>query len=162
MRIAIYGCRFFGLKRCMASASKRTCEDCPLSILKEWRRGFRDCSGSCAPLCRRRGEAEDVLRVGIEAAKGLIAVAEGMLGEQIANRDGIIRYVVHEAQYQQFLTHSKKFKDVQQIGERCFLIESGMTVDCPRYLDGLWKAVEAKGARLISQEVTQFTILGRF
>ncbi len=162
MRIAILGAGFSGLSVAWHLMNSAACE----VVLFDSKGIGGGASGIAAglvhPYVGEEAKRSMLAGAGMEATKELIAIAEGILGEQIANRDGIIRYVVNEEQNQQFLSHCKKFKDVRQIEERCFWIESGMTIDCPRYLEGLWKAAQAKGARLISQEVSTLQSLEGF
>ena len=92
----------------------------------------------------------------MEAAFELFRVAEG----KIVLRHGIIRYVQNEEQAQMFRSHSQRYGDVRQLSENSFYIETGMTIDCPRYLEGLWQAVSKKGTRLILKEVKELNIHG--
>ncbi len=162
MRIAILGAGFSGLSVAWHLLKATPCE----VILFDSKGIGGGASGIAAgllhPYVGEEGKRSMLADAGMEASKELISAAEETLGAQIANRDGIIRYVVNEEQNQQFLSHCKKFKDVKQIEERCFWIESGMTIDCPRYLEGLWEAVHAKGAQLITQEVTSLQSLDGF
>ncbi len=99
---------------------------------------------------------------GIQATKELIAVAEEKLGEKIILQQGIIRFVQNEEQRQMLLSHFQTFGDVRPYSQNSFWIESGMTIDCPRYLEGLWQALFEKGARLVLQEVTDLNSLQNF
>lgn len=99
---------------------------------------------------------------GIEATKELIATAEKNSTHPIVTQEGLIRFVQNEEQRQMFLSHSQKFGDVRPYGQNSFWITSGITIDCPRYLEGLWQALALKGARLVIKEVKSLSDLKDF
>lgn len=83
--------------------------------------------------------AEDALTL----SKQLIDAAEEILGEPVANRNGILRLGP-------ILSPEK---DVVQLGPEKFLITSGWTVFTPRYLQGLWRICEKRGVKLKIEEI---------
>jgi glycine/D-amino acid oxidase-like deaminating enzyme len=89
-------------------------------------------------------------------------IAQEALGETVVIQTGIIRHVQSEEQNQLFLAHAKEFGDVTSLGNNKFCIESGMTIDCPRYLEGLWQAIAAHGGKLILREISELSELSEF
>ncbi len=159
MRIAILGAGFAGLSVAWQLLKTACCE----VVLYDPKGVGGGASGIAAglmhPSVGEEGKRSILASEGMKASNELIAVAEDALKEKVANRDGIFRHTLNEEQTQTFISHCKKVKDVKQINQRCFWIESGVTVDCPRYLEGLWRSVQAKGALLIKQEVTSLSSL---
>jgi glycine/D-amino acid oxidase-like deaminating enzyme len=161
MRIAIIGAGFSGLSVAWNLMMRIPCE-----ITFFEKKGIGGgASGIAAGLihpyvgkqCRRSAFAIE----GIQATKELIAVAEEKLGEKIVQQ-GIIRFVQNEEQRQMLLSHCQTFGDIRMHHENSFWIDSGMTIDCPRYLKGLWKALCEKGVKLILKEVLDLSSLKDF
>jgi glycine/D-amino acid oxidase-like deaminating enzyme len=159
MRIAILGAGFAGLSVAWQLLKIACCE----VVLYDPKGIGGGASGIAAglmhPYVGEEGKISILAIEGMRASSQLIAVAEDALKEKVANRDGIFRHTLNEEQTQTFISHCKKFKDVKEISERCFWIENGMTVDCPRYLEGLWRAIRAKGAILIKHGVSSLPSL---
>jgi glycine/D-amino acid oxidase-like deaminating enzyme len=162
MRIAILGAGFSGLSAAWHLLNTVSCQ----VVLFDSKGIGGGASGIAAgllhPYVGEAGKRSLLAGEGIESAKELITSAEEKLGQRVANRDGIFRHVVNEKQNQMFLSHCKQFKDVKPHGEGCFWIDLGMTLDCPRYLAGLWQVVLAKGATLVSQEICNLRDLQGF
>lgn len=163
MRIAIIGAGFAGLSAAWHLLSLKA--DCELVLFDPNGVGG-GASGMAAglmhPYVGEEGKRSFLGTEGLEASTKLIDAVEAFLGESVSRRDGILRYVVTEAQNELFLSHCESFGDVKSQGERCFLIESGMTIDCPRYLNGLWQMISAEGAILIQEEVARLQDLKGF
>ena len=161
MRIAIVGAGFSGLSVAWNFILKIPCE---ITLFEKKGIGG-GASGIAAGLlhpyagaqCRRSAFAME----GIQATKELIAVAEEKLGKKIVQQ-GIIRFVHNEEQRQRLLSHSQTFGDIREHGENSFWIDSGMTVDCPRYLQGLWEALCEKGVKLVLKEVLDLNFFKDF
>ena len=162
MQIAIIGAGFSGLSLAWNFQQKGGCE---ITIFEKKGIGG-GASGIAAGLihpytgeqARRSLFASD----GIKATQELIAIAEKELGKQVVLQSGIIRYVQNEDQHQRLLSHCQSFKDVKPHSSNSFLIESGMTIDSPRYLEGLWCALAGKGVKLVLSEVTDLSSLKGF
>ncbi len=75
---------------------------------------------------------------------------------------GILRPVQNDEQYQMFLSHVEKYGDVRPHGPRCFSLESGLTIDCMGYMQGLWQAIKEKGGKLILEKVNSLNDLKDF
>lgn len=88
----------------------------------------------------------------------LINAASEMIGSSVADFSGILRIAIHPQQLEDFYNASQQYslpwyEKCQEIipGAGSFpglFIPQGITVDCPRYLEGLWLACQKKGAIL--------------
>ncbi len=98
----------------------------------------------------------------IEATKELLAVAEDTLGVPVADHCGIFRPVVREKQLEDFQRCAALHPDVKWVNPDLvgcsklpgIFIESGIVVDCPLYMNGLWKACANNGAKLEPRAIT--------
>lgn len=97
----------------------------------------RVCSGLMHPYpglsARRSFAAEEALELSLK----LMDEVGG-----VAMRDGILRSAQNEEQEARL----KSYGDVEHLGEKLYLIKSGVTVDCNRYLDGLKEICIKRGA----------------
>ena len=159
MRIAIVGAGFSGL------SAAWNLPNCQISIFDAKGIGG-GASGMAAglmhPYVGEDGRRSLLATEGMAASNELIARVEEKLGEKIANRDGILRYMVTEEQKVRFLSHCQQYQDVEPHGENCFLVKSGVTVDCPRYLEGLWEMLSERGVKLIKEEISCLSSLKEF
>lgn len=102
----------------------------------------------------------------MEAARTLLAVAEAELGAPVADYRGILRPALTPEQEHDFRRCASRFTDVEWLEaadiearfpgippKPSLFIKNGITVDCPRYLQGLWKACVKLGARLEQRAV---------
>lgn len=162
MRIAIVGAGFSGLSVAWHLLELSSCE----VVLFDAKGIGAGASGIAAglmhPYVGEDGRRSLLATAGIEATKVLIDAAESALKQSVANKDGVIRHIATEEQNQLFTSHCRQFKDVRPLAESSFLIESGMTIDCPRYLEGLWRAVQGKGATLVLKEIADLAELKDF
>ena len=162
MRIAIIGAGFSGLSAAWHLLCLKDCE----VVLFDSKGIGGGASGVAAgllhPYVGEEGKRSDLATEGIAATKELVKVAETALGKKVASHNGILRHIQEEEKNQLFLSHCQEFKDVTSLGEGIFCIESGLTIDCPQYLEGLWLAVAGKGAKLILREVWELGELAGF
>jgi glycine/D-amino acid oxidase-like deaminating enzyme len=158
MRIAIIGAGLSGLSVAWNLLQKTFCE-ITLFEKKEIGGGASGIASLIHPYVGAQGRRSSFATEGIQTAKELMAIAEEKLGKPIILQQGIIRFIQNEEQRQMFLSHCQVFRDVRPHGENSFWIESGMTIDCLRYLEGLWQALFEKGVKLILKEVTELTSL---
>ncbi len=162
MRIAILGAGFAGLSVAWHLLQRGGCE----VTLFDPRGVGGGASGIAAgllhPYVGEEGKRSFLASEGIEATQELIAAAEEALGEKVVLQHGILRHTLTQEQEELFHSHVQKYGDVRSHGEKCFWIESGMTIDCPRYLQGLFEAVKSKGGRLVLEEVADLTSLKGF
>lgn len=162
MQIAIIGAGFSGLSVAWHFLQNTNCK---ITLFEKKGIGGGAsgmATGLVHPYAGEQGRRSIFASEGIKTTQELIAIAEQELGEKVIVQSGIIRYVQNEKQRQMFLSHCRSFGDVKPISANGFLIESGMTIDCPRYLEGLWRAVVAKGAELILSDVTDLRALSGF
>lgn len=107
---------------------------------------------------RRSWRADD----GLSHTLILLDIAEKALGHPVCNRQGILRYAMNDEQFEMLSTHEKNYRDIEKIDTRTFLIRSGITVDAPLYLQGLWLACLASGATLIQGKISCLEELSAF
>jgi len=160
MRIAIIGAGFSGLSAAWHLVKEAGCEVTLFDPKGVGGGASGIAAGLLHPYVGEEGKRSVRALEGMEAAKELLLVAEEILGKQVATHGGILRHVVNE--HALFLSHAQVYGDVKQIEEGLFLIESGITVDCPLYLEGLWQAIAARGGRLILEEVKTLSTLEQF
>lgn len=103
---------------------------------------------------------------GIEATKKLLAVAEKNLAMPVATYSGIFRPAIRQKQLEDFTLCASLYPDVKwreavenQHLDQCLpfpgiFIESGIVVDCPLYLQGLWQACAERGVLLESVAIS--------
>ena len=162
MRVAIIGGGFSGLSLAWHLLALAPCQVVIFDSKGIGGGASGVAAGLLHPYVGEEGKRSLLASEGMAAAKQLIAVAEDALGIKVANKEGIVRHVLNDEQNQLFLSHCEKFKDVTSMGGSAFLIESGMTLDCPNYLKGLFQAVAAKGAQLVTEEIVDLQSLKEF
>lgn len=162
MRIAIIGAGFSGLS---AAWHLLDIEGCEISVFDSKGIGG-GASGMAAglmhPYIGEEGKRSLLATEGMAGSEELISLVEKRLGEKIVNREGILRYMVTDEQNQRFLDHCKQYDDVEPHGDRCFLIKSGMTINCSRYLNGLWEILCDRGVKLEKKEISCLSMLKDF
>ncbi len=145
MRIAIVGAGLAGLAACFHLIQKK----CTVSLFDSQGIGG-GASGIATGLlhpypgekARRSWNAAEAL----ESTRKLLKISEAALGYPVASYSGILRYAIDAEQQAHLVDRTRTFDDIEQVGEREFLIHSGMTVYTPLYLKGLWQACRQGGA----------------
>lgn len=99
---------------------------------------------------------------GLAATKQLLQISEGALGHPVASFSGILRFAMNAEQMQNFSERASQYDDIVFQGENRFLITSGITVYAAAYLNGLWKACEALGARLVKKKISSLEELKEY
>lgn len=97
----------------------------------------------------------------MQKTEDLLHTARASLRKEIY-REGIIRIAQNEKQRKAYKNHCEVFKDVIDLGNDHFLMKSGKTVFCKRYLQGLRLAIIEKGGQFIAEEVTRLEQLKNF
>lgn len=163
MRIAIIGAGFSGLS--VAWHLLEQSKSCRVVLFDPKGIGG-GASGMAAgllhPYVGEEGRRSLLASEGLQATRELIAVAEKNLGRRIADRKGVIRLSMNEELTMQMHSHSSQHGDVRHLGGQRFLIELGMTVDCPGYLEGLWKGIAERGGELILRKVGELSSMEGF
>ncbi len=137
MRIAVIGAGFSGL-----GAAWHLLDQSPSSKVVLFDPGGvgGGASGMAAgllhPYVGEEGRRSVLATEGLDATKALIGVAEEKLGRKVADRNGIMRQALNDELRVMFHSHSRQHGDIQHLGDQRFLIESGMTVDCPGFHPG--------------------------
>jgi glycine/D-amino acid oxidase-like deaminating enzyme len=119
-------------------------------------------AGLLHPYVGEEGRRSLLATQGIEATEELLAVAEKHLGRAVADRRGIHRQAMSGAHERLFHSHAGQYGDIVSLANGRFLIKSGLTIDCPGYLEGLWRGVAAKGGVLIEERVDDLSSMAGF
>ena len=98
---------------------------------------------------------------GLAATNELLRVSEDAGGERVCLSQGIFRFAMNEAQVENFSQHALDFGDILQT-DSSYLVTSGRTVHCQRYLKGLYRAIENRGGRLVQEKVSHLGDLASF
>jgi len=162
MRIAVIGAGFSGLAAAWHLLQLKACE---ITLFDQKGIGGGAsgiATGLLHPYPGEQGRRSLHASEGLEATKELIAVAQQESSQKIILQEGLLRYVQNEEQREMFLSHCRTFGDVRPHSNNSLWIESGMTIDCPRYLDGLWQALAKKGTRLVVHKVRGLQELQEF
>lgn len=162
MRIAVLGAGFCGLSVAWHLLAKQSCEVVIYDPKGIGGGASGVATGLMHPYVGEQGRRSVLAQEGMQATNELVAEAEKQLNAPVAIREGIIRYVQSSEQRAMFLSHSEKYGDVTPLKDGNFLIMSGITIDCPRYLEGLWQILSEKGAILAPIEVTDLAMLAEF
>lgn len=97
----------------------------------------------------------------VKKTEELLQIAEETL-QKAVYREGIIRIAQNEKQQKAFKNHCVVFKDVVDLGNDRFLVQSGKTVFCRRYLEGMRLAITGKGGQFIAEKITDLEQLQAF
>lgn len=145
MKIAIIGAGFCGL----ATAWHLLEKGCQVTLFDP--RGIGGGASGIATGLMHPYPGEDGRR-SWKADEAMAATQELLAIAGIKPQMGILRHLQNEEQRQSFSSHAKTYGDVEERGDFVF-ITSGMTIPCPRYLQGLWEACARRGACLVEQTV---------
>lgn len=150
-RIAIVGAGFAGMSAAWhLSASGR----CAVTVFDSKGIGG-GASGIAAGLLHpypgEQGRRSFMASEAMRAAKHLLQVAQAKSALPLALENGILRFTLTE-----------HFDDVEPQADGSFLIRSGMTVFCKRYLHALWLAAQELGAQLVQRHIETVEELSSF
>lgn len=125
-------------------------------------------SGLHAKLNRRGFE-------GMCAAQKLFRVSEETLGRKVSRQTGLLRVALTEQQKKDYAKCAKACSEVKAVSVvECsrilpsivpaegIWIPSGLVVNSPLYLQGLWEACKSKGAKLVIEEIKTLEQLHSF
>jgi glycine/D-amino acid oxidase-like deaminating enzyme len=150
MKIAIVGAGFAGL-----AAAYELSDNHVVTLFDEKGIGggaSGASSGLLHPYPGEKGRRSWYADEAIAATKELLKVAEKTLGKSVANYNGILRLG----------PCLNPGPDVEKLGEDRFLIKSGITVFPELYLEGLWRACEKRGVKLVLQRIASLKELDSF
>ena len=121
-------------------------------------------AGLLHPYAGARAKLNHFAQEGYTATQKLLDVATKSLGEPIVQPTGVLRIALSDQQKSDFAKTAKIYDDVEWWeADRCqatieglveapgIFIRSGATINTMKYLEGLWIACEAMGARLVQQ-----------
>lgn len=97
----------------------------------------------------------------MQKTEELLHIAKKSLGKEVY-REGIIRVAQNEKQRKAYKNHCVVFRDIIDLGNDRFLIKSGKTVFCKRYLQGMRLAIIEKGGQFIAEKITELEQLKTF
>ena len=97
----------------------------------------------------------------MQKTEELLHIATRSLRKEVF-REGIVRIAQNEKQRKAYKNHCVSFKDIIDLGNDHFLIKSGKTVFCKRYLQGMRLAVAEKGGQFIAEKITDLEQLKTF
>ncbi|HEV3269048.1 MAG TPA: FAD-dependent oxidoreductase [Candidatus Rhabdochlamydia sp.] len=97
----------------------------------------------------------------MQKTEDLLHVAKAALREEVF-KEGIVRVAQNEKQRKAYKNHCVIFKDVMDLGQDRFLIKSGKTVFCKRYLQGMRLAIAERGGQFIAEKITELEQLNAF
>lgn len=162
LRIAILGAGFAGLSTAWHILEKTSHQVVIFDPKSVGGGASGIAAGLMHPYVGEQGRRSLHAQEGMQASLALIEKIEKELERPLILQRGIIRYVQNDEQRQMFLSHCQTYGDVTQRDENSFWINSGITVDCPLYLEGLWQKVAEKGAILLHEAVSDLTALNDF
>jgi glycine/D-amino acid oxidase-like deaminating enzyme len=162
LRIAIIGAGFAGLSVAWHVLQMGGCEVTLFDSKGIGGGASGIAAGLMHPYVGEEGRRSVHADEGMQASLHLIRTVEKEFKEKLISEEGILRHMIHEKQRQRFLAHLEQFDDIEQVGEQCFFLKSGVTLDCPRYLQGLWGLLRKRGAQLIISEITDLQALQGF
>lgn len=175
MKVAILGAGFCGLAVAWYLREKCLCDIVvfdPMGIGK-------GASGVAAGLLHSYAgaQAKKNLRAdsGLAATLQLLRVAEVAIDSPVISTKGLIRLAVSEKQKLDFALAASLYSDVYWLNsQECshklgyhqphpgIFIDSGLVIDCEKYLKGLWKACLERGAMLEKKAIRSLAELSHF
>ena len=162
MKIAIIGAGLAGVSLAWHLISSGSCEVAVFDHNGVAGGASSIASGLMHPYPGELGRRSFMATEGMGATRQLLTIAQAKSSHPITAHPGIIRFMQNPEQHELFLTHEKEFGDVELYQKDAFLISSGMTIFCQRYLDGLWSAAAERGALLERKEIKDLQELSSY
>lgn len=177
MRIAIIGAGFCGLAIAWHLSNKGITDLCLFDSLSIGQGTSGIAAGLLHPYAGAHAKKSWNADDGLVATQHLLKVAESALGSSVISHTGLVRIAISEEQKQDFALTACRYSDVHWLtSEQCqeklgyklsepypgIFIDSALTIDCKKYLQGLWMACEAKGVVFKQQKVQSLTQLTEF
>ena len=97
----------------------------------------------------------------MQKTEELLHIATRSLREEVF-REGIVRVAQNEKQRKTYKNHCVVFRDIIDLGNDHFLIKSGKTVFCKRYLQGMRLAIAERGGQFITEKIADLEQLKIF
>jgi glycine/D-amino acid oxidase-like deaminating enzyme len=159
MKIAIIGAGFSGL----AVAWNLLNEKNQVTVFDPFLLGGASAvaTGLLHPYVGEEGRRSLFATEAMEKTEQLLRIAEENLGKAVY-REGVVRVAQNEKQKLSFKSHCVVFKDVVDLENDRFLVKSGKTVFCKRYLEGMRLAISKKGGEFVTEKITDLNQLQGF
>lgn len=107
---------------------------------------------------RRSASADE----GLRTTKTLLSVAEKYSHRIVSTHSGIYRKTLNKEQHQNLSHSATKWGDVHEVNSDLFLIQTGITVLCENYLEGLSLAIKKRGGEFIYEKISSLNELDGF
>ncbi|PWU13124.1 MAG: hypothetical protein C5B45_06680 [Chlamydiae bacterium] len=158
MRIAIIGAGFSGLAAAWNLLNLKN----QVTVFDLFSEGASAiAAGLLHPYVGEEGRRSLFATEAMQKTAELLHIATRSLREDVC-REGIIRIAQNEKQRKAYKNHCVIFKDVIDLGKDRFLVKSGKTVFCKRYLQGMRLAIAEKGGQCIAEKILDLEQLKNF
>lgn len=162
MKIAIIGAGFAGLGVGYHLAQSHLCSVTFFDAKKVGGGASGIAAGLINPYFGQHGRRSWRAQAALDETQALLKIAQNHTSDTVIAQQGILRFTYTKEQRERFLNYAKEFQDVAPLKENLFLLSSGLTVNVPHYLKGLWKACETHGTQLINEAITNLEQLQTF
>lgn len=175
MRIAIIGAGFCGLATAWHLAHKGAADIHVFDALDIGQGTSGIAAGLLHPYAGAHAKKSWRSDSGLAATLYLLQKAEAALGSSVVLKRGLIRLAVSEKQIKDFSLTASRHPDVhwltieqcqQQLGYPSshpgIFIDSALTIDCKKYLLGLWNACTSRGVQFHKQTIGSLAELDKF
>ena len=158
MRIAIIGAGFSGLAVAWNLLNLKN----QVVVFDVFSKGASAiAAGLLHPYVGEEGRRSLFATEAMQKTEELLCIAARSLRKDVF-REGIVRVAQNEKQREAYKNHCAAFKDIIDLGKDHFLIKSGKTVFCKRYLQGMRLAIAERGGQFIARKIVNLEQLKTF
>lgn len=161
MKIAIVGSGLMGLAAAWHLIEKAKCAVTLFDSKEIGAESSGIAAGLMHPYPGEEARRSFLATQGIQATRHLLFAAQKKSAFPLACEQGILRFPHTQQARAAFLSHAKRYGDVEERGSS-FWLRSGMTIFCRRYMDSLWRAVEERGGKFKQQKVEDLLELSSY
>lgn len=162
MKIAIIGAGFAGLSVGYYLAQSHLCSVTFFEAKKVGGGASGIAAGLINPYFGLHGRRSWRADAALKESHVLLQIAQQHSSDKVIAQEGILRFTWTQEQRERFINYAQEFNDVIALQENLFLLSSGLTVNVPHYITGLWRACENHGAQLVNETITDLKQLGSF
>lgn len=175
MQIAVIGSGFSGLALCWYLTQNKNIK---IDLYDPAGIGGNVSKMAAGLLHKYAGAQAKLNRFGIEGldeSLKLIKIAEKSLGSSVILEKKIVRVALDETKEKLYREKASLYSDCQWLNNEgtlnitngivnypSLLIENGYTIDCERYLQGLWMACQQQGAQFFKEPVENLSQLSSY